>query len=109
MDSNVNIGELDTLVTLISVTPSIGSQGQKTVARATYGQVYAKVEPTTDEYISDDNLEARTGASVTIYKVEGLSTRWEVVIDSVSYAIRGIDPISRLSPFCVLSVQTIEK
>lgn len=105
----INIGEMDTLVTLVEVTQTIGAQGQKQRTETDYATVYAYLEPLTDEMVSDDNLEARTSLAVTIYKVPRLSTRWLLRIDGVSYEIRSIDPISRWSTLCTLTAYTIEK
>ncbi len=110
MEANrINIGELDTMITVVAITQTIGAQGQKKRTTSTYGQVWAKLEPLTDETVSDDNLEAVTSMQVTIYKIPSLTTRWQLVIDNVSYEIRSIDPISRWSPFCTLSINTIEQ
>ena len=109
MDNRVNIGELDTLVTFYSVERTIGDQGQKTVRRTQHCRLFAKLEPLTDEYVSDDNLEARTGMTVTTYKVPGMNTRMELEIGGVPYEIKGIDPIDRMSPFCIITASTIEK
>lgn len=110
MDENrINIGEFDTQVALYSVTQSRGTQGQKTITRTLNGTVWAKVETLTDEFVSDDNLEARTTVSVSTYKIQGLNTRWELEINGVPYEIRGIDPISRWSPLCVITAETIQR
>jgi len=110
MEANrVNIGELDTLVTFYSVERGIGDQGQKTTQRTQHCRLYAKLEPLTDEYVSDDNLEARTSLSVTTYKVAGMNIRWQLEINGVDYEIKSIDPISRWSPLCVITAATIEK
>ena len=105
----INIGELDTQVTLVEVTQTIGVQGQKQRTETDYATVYAYLEPLTDEMVSDDNLEARTSVAVTIYKVPRLTTRWLLRIGGVPYEIRSIDPISRWSTLCTLTAYTIEK
>lgn len=108
-EHRINIGELDTLITLVEVTQTIGTQGQKQRTESDYAEVFAYIEPLTDEMVSDDNLEARTSLSVTIYKVPRLNTRWLLRIDGVPYEIRSIDPISRWSTLCTLTAYTIEK
>lgn len=110
MEANrVNIGLMDTKITVVQVTIGRGAQGQKQRTESVYGDVMAYLEPLTDEMVSDDNLEARTGMSVTIYKIPNLTVRWQLVIGSVPYEIRSIDPISRWSPLCTLTAYTIEK
>ena len=103
-----NPGKLDKLITVLSVTPSRGAQGQKKVTTATYGRVYAHVEPVTDEMVSDDNLEASTTMAVTIYKIPSMTTRWKLLIDGVTYEITSIDRQDRLSNYYTVSVKTIE-
>ena len=107
--NRVNIGLMDTKITVVQVTIGRGTQGQKQRTESVYGDVMAYLEPLTDEMVSDDNLEARTGMSVTIYKIPALTVRWQLVIGSVLYEIRSIDPISRWSPLCTLTAYTIEK
>lgn len=110
MEANrVNIGLMDTKITVVQVTIGRGAQGQKQRTESVYGDVMAYLEPLTDEMVSDDNLEARTGMSVTIYKIPALTVRWQLVIGNVPYEIRSIDPISRWSPLCTLTAYTIEK
>ena len=110
MEANhINIGQLDTKITVVQITLRRGSQGQKQRTQSVYGDVMAFLEPLTDEMVSDDNLEARTGMSVTIYKIPALTVRWQLVIGGVPYEIRSIDPISRWSPLCTLTAYTIEK
>jgi len=104
-----NPGQLDTMITVLSVTPSRGTQGQKKVTTAVYGKVFAHLEPVTDEMVADDNLEASTTMSVTIYKIPALTTRWKLLIKGVTYEIDHIDPQDRLSNYCTLTVKTIEK
>lgn len=110
MEANrVNIGLMDTKITVVQVMIGRGAQGQKQRTESVYGDVMAYLEPLTDEMVSDDNLEARTGMSVTIYKIPNLTVRWQLVIGNVPYEIRSIDPISRWSPLCTLTAYTIEK
>lgn len=42
------------------------------------------------------------------YKVAALTTRWRVVLDGKTYAITAIDPISRVSPLCELTLNIVE-
>lgn len=110
MENNrVNPGELDTLITVQSVSQSRGNQGQKSRSFVTYGRVWAKIDPLTDESVSDDNYAAVTTVTVTLYKIPALTTRWRLVIDDVFYEILSIDPISRWSAFNILTAQTIQK
>ena len=41
-------------------------------------------------------------------KVKGLTTRWRVVVEERSYEITGIDPISRVSPLCHLTLHAVD-
>lgn len=105
-DGVVNIGELDTLITVLATYQERGPEGQKRIRTGEYGKVYAKVERASDEFVTDGNLESQTSVSVTIYKIPGLTLRWKLVIDGATYEIRSIDPISRLSNFCIITAQT---
>lgn len=110
MENNrINPGELDTKITVQSVSQTRGGEGQKSRAFVTYGDVWAKVEPLTDESVSDDNFEAVTTVSVTLYKIPALTSRWRLLISGVPYEIVSIDPISRWSAFNVLTARTIQK
>lgn len=102
-----NPGELDSRITVLSVTQSRGTQGQKKTTTATYGEVYAKVTPVTDDFVADDNYEALTTVTVLMYKIPAMTTRWELVIDGIKHSIISIDPISRWSPFCNVTARTI--
>ena len=108
-NNRVNPGELDTKITVQAVSQTRGDQGQKSRSFVTYGEVWAKVEPLTDESVSDDNYEAVTSVSVTLYKIPALTTRWRLVIGGVPYEIASIDPISRYSAFNILTARTIQK
>ena len=54
------------------------------------------------------NLEEGEFIQLTIYKVPQLTTRWQVKIEGVSYEITAIDPISRLSPLCILTIHALD-
>ena len=107
MENRINIGELDTLVTLRKVAVSDGSQGAKKFTFTDYADVYAKVERNVSELVSDTNLEEGQYIRLTIYKVASLTTRWQVAVAGRSYEITAIDPVSRVSPVCVLSLHAI--
>lgn len=102
------IGEMDTLVTLQSCVMTRGSQGQKQFSFADYRDVWARVERNVDEQVGDGNLEAGHTATLLIYKVPALDTRWRVVLEGKPWGITAIDPISRLSPVCNLTIQSID-
>ena len=104
-----NPGELDTRITVLSVTQTRGTQGQRTKSPAVYGDVFAKVTPVTNDFLSDENYEALTTVTVLMYKIPAMSTQWRLSIGGVEYEIIGIDPISRWSPFCTVTARTIEK
>ena len=102
------IGEMDTLVTLQSCEISRGSQGQKVATYTDFRQVWARVDRSVDEQVGDGNLEAGHSAILLVYKVPGLDTRWRVILEGKPFGITAIDPISRLSPLCNLTVQAID-
>ena len=107
-NDRVNIGELDTLVTVYSVTISPNERGAKTYTPSFHSRVYAKIEQTVDESVNNTNLESVYSATATIYKIAGLTTRWQIEIREVKYSIEAVNPISRISPFCELSIRRIE-
>lgn len=108
MDNRINIGELDTLVLLRSCTITKGAQGAKKYTFQDYDRVYAKVERTVTETVTNTNLEEGQEISLTIYKVKALTTRWRVVVEGRTYEVTGIDPISRYSNFCILSLHAVD-
>jgi len=108
MENKINIGELDTLVTIRSYTQTRGSQGELVMNYADHSQVYAKVERRASEFIANTNLDEGRSIELTIYKIAALTTRWRAVVDGVTYEIVSIDTISRVSPLCILSLQAID-
>ena len=110
MENNrVNPGELDTLITVQSVTQTIGERGQKKTTVTKYADVYAKLDRMITEAVDDDNLESGETVDVTMYKIPTLTTRWRLVISGVPYEITAIDPISRYSAFNVITAKTIQQ
>ena len=69
--------------------------------------MYAKVDRSVSELVSNTNLEEGQYIQLTIYKIPELTTRWQVIVDGISYEITGIDPISRVSPLCELTIHAI--
>ena len=108
MENKLNIGEMDTLIQLVPMTQSRGSQGEKIWVAGTPVVVFAKLEVTVDETIGDTNLEADRVVVATIYKRPGLNTRWRVVAQGQTFEIRAIDPISRVSPLCQLTLNSLD-
>lgn len=108
MENKLNIGEMDTLIQLVPMTQSRGSQGEKIWAPGSPVSVFAKLEVTVDETIGDTNLEADRVVVATIYKKPGLNTRWRVLADGQTFEIRAIDPISRVSPLCQLTLNSLD-
>ena len=108
--NGISIGDLDTQVTLQSVTMGRGPRGEITTTFATCGTPWANVEASIDETVDNDNLEQGRSYRVTIHKADcvGLTTRWRVLIGGTPYEVRSIDPIDRLSPFCTLTVYSIQ-
>lgn len=108
METSVRVGELDTQVELQKLGQSIGAQGQKTWAVTARYTVWAKIERNVNEGIGDENLGANASLTATLYKVRDLSTRWRVLVDGKTYEVRSIDPISRLSHFCTLTLSALD-
>ena len=108
MENRINIGELDTKVLLRSCEISYGKQGAKKYTFKDYAEVYAKVDRNVSENVTNTNLEEGQEITLTIYKVAALTTRWRVVLDGKAYEITGIDPISRVSPLCHLTLSIVE-
>jgi head-tail adaptor len=107
MENKINIGELDTLVTVMRCTQATGTQGEKQFVFSNYGDVYAKVDQNMSETIANTNLEEGDYVQLTIYKIQELTTRWQIVLRGRNYEITGIDPVSRVSPLCVLTIHAI--
>ena len=108
MENKLNIGEMDTLIQLVPMTQSCGSQGEKIWTAGDPVSVFAKLEMTVDESIGDTNLEADRVVVATIYKHPGLNTRWRVQAQGQTFEIRSIDPISRVSPLCQLTLNSLD-
>ena len=108
MANFINIGTLDTLVTLRSCVISKNREGSKKYTFQDFRNVYAQVDRQVNEQVNAGNLEEGDYINVTIYKVPELTTRWQVVVNGTSYEITGINPIDRISPFCVLSLHSID-
>ena len=108
MDNLINIGELDTLVTLFSPSASQGSEGEKKSTYARHSDVFAKIDRTVSDQLAYDNFDGRDNAVLSIYKVSGMNTRWQVEIDGRRYEVLSIDPITRVSPLCEVNVQSID-
>ena len=108
MAENYQIGDFDTLVTIRRKTITTGDQGQKTYTWAEHSKVWAKVVRRIAEMVDYGNLEDGNSLEVHIYKIPGLDTRWQVVVDGKPYEIRSVDMVSRISPVCVLSLFSID-
>lgn len=107
MENRINIGELDTKVLLRSCEITYGAQGAKGYTFKDYAEVFAKVDRNVSESVTNTNLEQGVDITLTIYKVMALTTRWRVVLDGKAYEITGIDPISRVSPLCHLTLNIV--
>lgn len=108
MENRVNIGELDTLVTVQSVVITTGQQGNKKMSFSTHSTVWAKVERNINEMVGNGNLEEGNTIELTAYKIPGLTVRWRVIVEGVTYEITAIDPISRVSPLNILTLSAID-
>jgi len=107
MENKINIGDLDTKVTIRECVITTGSQGAKVFTFSDHSEVFAKVDLNVNELVSNTNLEEGQYIQLTIYKIAELTTRWRVVVSGVTYEITGIDPVSRVSPLCVLTLHAI--
>lgn len=108
MENKLNIGEMDTLIQLVPMVQSSGDEGEKVWTPGDPRNVFAKLDSSVDETIGDGNLEADHVVVATIYKVPGLTTRWRVVSNGQMFEIRAIDPISRVSPLCQLTLNSLD-
>lgn len=102
------IGEFDELVTIREKVISKGDQGQKTYTWREHSRVWAKVVRNVSQMVDNGNLEDGRSLEVHIYKISGLDSRWQVVVDGKPYEIRTVDMVSRISPVCVLSLFAID-
>lgn len=102
------IGDFVTKVRMQSCEVSTGDTGEKIYNWRCVRDLFAKVEVSVDEVIDNGNLEQGQALTLTVWKVPGLTTRWRVLIGGVPYSIEGIDPVSRISPVCRISVRSIE-
>ena len=108
MENRINIGELDTKVTLLRCDISYNQQSAKKYSFTEHSKVFAKVDRSVSESVTNTNLEEGQDIALTIYKVSGLTTRWRVVVEGRTYAIPGIDTISRVSPLCILTIHAVD-
>ena len=104
----INMGEMDTLVTLQKCGITYGPEGEKIQTYTDFRRVYANVDRRVSEQVSVGNLEDSDYITLTIYKVPELTTRWRVVVDDRDYEITGMDLISRISPFCTLTLHALD-
>lgn len=108
MDNQINIGTLDTLVTILSCETSRNREGAKVFTFPSFRDVYANVDRHADEQVNTGNLEQGEYITLTIYKIPELTTRWRVRVEGQTFEITGIDPISRVSPLCILSLHALD-
>lgn len=108
MENNFNIGELDTLVTVFRAEQEQGAQGNKKTLFQVHSQVWANVERNINEMVSNGNLEEGNMIELTCYKIPGLTVRWRIELEGVSYEITAINPVSRYSALNVLSLRAID-
>jgi head-tail adaptor len=108
MAGEIGIGDLDTLVTVQRCEISTGDRGQKVYNWKCVRRVYAHVDSSLSESVDDGNLGQDGSLILTMYKVEGMTARWRVIVGGKTYAVDRIDPISRISPLCEVGVSGIE-
>ena len=109
MENRINIGELDTRITVLQYTETRGDEGELIKTWVDHSKPYARVERETSEQISMGNLEERQVLTVTMYKIQEMTTRWRLVVDGQPYEISDIDPVSRISPLCHVTVHAIDR
>lgn len=109
MENRINIGELDTTVVVLKYTESFGAESELIKTWVEHSRPFAKVERETNESVSMGNLEERQTLTLTMYKIPELTTRWRISVDGQPYEIRDIDPVSRISPLCILTVHAIDR
>lgn len=108
MENSINIGELDTLVIIQRCVTTQGAQGNKKTEYFEHSKVWAKVERNVNEMVSNSNLEESNSIELTCYKIPELTVRWRVIVDGIPYDITAIDPISRVSPLNILTLEGID-
>lgn len=108
MQNTINIGDLDTLITVKRPTFTVGTQGEKIVTYAEHSRVYAKIDKTVDERVDASNLASAYLITATVYKIADLTTRWRVEVGGKPYEITGIDTVSRWPPLCLLTLSAID-
>lgn len=108
MENSINIGELDTLVTVQKAVTVRGAQGEKVCEYQDHSRVWAKVERNINEMVSNANLEESNTIELTCYKIPELTVRWRVVVEGIAYDVTAIDPISRISPLNRLTLSGID-
>ena len=70
--------------------------------------MYGRKSSDVVESVESMNLESGHNVRCTIYKIAALTSRWRVRIDDAVYEIESIDPISRVSPLCTLTLTAID-
>ncbi len=103
----MDIGGMDTKIVLQQCVITQGDSGEKIYNWKSGREAFAKVERNEDEVVDNGNLEQGSALTLTIWKVPNLTTRWRVLIGGSAYAIESIDPVSRISPICKISVRAI--
>ena len=107
MENKINFGELDTKVIVRSCVITTGSQGEKKFTYSFFRDVFAKVDRSVSEMVANTNLEQGDYVQLTIHKIPQLTTDWQIAMCGRDYEITGIDPVSRISPLCILSLHSI--
>ena len=108
MENRINLGELDTLVLLRSCVITYGAQGAKKYVFQDYERVYAKVDRSVSESVTNTNLEEGQEITLTIYKVAALTTRWRVVVESRPYELTASEQSARLCDVGHLTLHAVD-
>lgn len=109
MNDGRTIGSMDTLIEIQQGKVVTNSVGAKRYVFELHSRVFASIDASDTEGVSNGNLAEGASLSVTIYKIGGLDTRWRVVIAGKPYQIDSLDNISRTSPICTLRVSSINE
>jgi SPP1 family predicted phage head-tail adaptor len=108
MMNDINIGDFDTLVTLMSQIISQGTKGEKVVSYAVHSQVLAKIERSDSDAVVDENFESGIQLTMTTYKLSAISTKWRVAVDGKTYDISSVDIGDRMTQYMQLKLTSIE-
>ena len=108
MESKINVGTFDTLVTINRCVISNDKEGGKKYTFSKFRDVYANVDRRVNEQVNIGNLEGGEYISLTIYQIPELDSTWQVVVKGQQYEITAIDYGERFSRFCTLTLHAVD-